>query len=208
MYDDILSTLRQAYDNHAGQRDAAGLADWKIAEREEFIALLRAEGKQSVLEIGAGPGHFGAYFRDQGFDVTCTDLSPEMVALCRAKGLQAYVMDFLSLDFPAASFDAVFSLNCLLHVPSGDLDRVLANIQRLLRPGGLFFYGVYGGYSFEGIWPDDHHEPHRYFVFYPDDELRQRVSARFDEVSFRAIPLEHDSESHFQSLILRPKGPT
>lgn len=208
MYDDILSTLRQAYDNHAGQRDAAGLADWKMAERAEFIALLRAEGKQSVLEIGAGPGHFGAYFRDQGFDVTCTDLSPEMVALCRAKGLQAYVMDFLSLDFPAASFDAVFALNCLLHVPSSDLDRVLANIQRLLRPGGLFFYGVYGGYSFEGIWPDDQHEPHRYFVFYPDDELRQRVSARFDEVSFRAIPLEHDSESHFQSLILRPKGPT
>src|SRR5690606_27119632 len=106
--------------------------------------------------------------RDQGLDVTCTDLSPEMVALCRAKGLHAHVMDFLHLDFPPASFDAVFALNCLLHVPGADLDRVLTEIHRMLRPSGLFFYGVYGGWSFEGVWPDDQHDPKRFFVFYPD----------------------------------------
>ena len=207
MYEDMLATLRQAYDNHAAQRDAHTLSAWKLAERAAFLAQLQAEGKRDLLEIGGGPGHFAAWFRDKGLNVVMTDLSPEMVRLARAKGVDARVMDFLNLDFPPASFDAVFALNCLLHVPSADIDRVLANIQRLLRPGGLFFYGVYGGYAFEGVWPDDHHEPPRYFVFYPDDELRRRVSARFDEVSFRAIPLEHDSESHFQSLILRPKEP-
>lgn len=206
MYDDVIHSLRQSYDNHAGERDAAGLSPWKISERQNFLALLQAEGKGTLLEIGAGPGHFGAYFRDQGFDVTCTDLSSEMVALCRSKGLRAYVMDFLNLDFPPASFDAVFALNCLLHVPSAELERVLAHIHRLLRPDGLFFYGVYGGYAFEGVWPEDHHVPPRYFVFYPDDELRRRAGGLFDEVSFRAIPLEGDTESHFQSLILRPKG--
>ncbi|HRO92162.1 MAG TPA: class I SAM-dependent methyltransferase, partial [Promineifilum sp.] len=146
------------------------------------------------------------FFRDRGLDVTCTDLSPEMVRLCRQKGLTAHVMDFLHLDFPPVSFDAVFALNCLLHVPGVDLDRVLAAVQQLLRPGGLFFYGVYGGHSFEGVWPEDHHDPKRYFVFYPDDELRRRVAERFDEVSFRAIQLEDDRESHFQSLILRPRS--
>ncbi|MBP6016807.1 MAG: class I SAM-dependent methyltransferase [Candidatus Promineofilum sp.] len=207
MYDELIESLRRAYDQRAAERDTAGLADWKLAEREDFVSRLRAEGQRTLLEIGAGPGHFSAYFRDQGFDVTCTDLSPAMVALCRAKGLDAYVMDFLHLDFPPASFDAVFALNCLLHVPSADLERVLAAIQRLLRPGGLFYYGVYGGYAFEGIFADDHHTPPRYFVFYPDDELRQRAAALFDEVSFRAIPLEGETESHFQSLILRPRGP-
>ena len=206
MYEDVIPTLKQAYDNHAGERNTADLADWKIVECEHFLALLQSEGKRSLLEIGAGPGHFGAFFRDRGLDVTCTDLSPEMVRLCREKGLAAHVMDFLRLDFPPASFDAVFALNCLLHVPSADLDRVLAAVQRLLRPGGLFFYGVYGGHSFEGVWPEDHHDPKRYFVFYPDDELRRRVAERFDEVSFRAIQLEDDRESHFQSLILRPRS--
>lgn len=205
MYEDVLESLRQAYDQGAGQREAADLSDWKIAERQEFLTLLRAEDKRTLLEIGAGPGHFSAWFRDQGLDVTCTDLSPEMVALCRAKGLRAHVMDFLHLDFPPASFDAVFALNCLLHVPGADLDRVLAAVHRLLRPGGLFFYGVYGGYPFEGIFPDDQHEPKRYFVFYPDDELRRRVAGLFDEVSFRVIPVEGENRSHFQSLTLRPK---
>jgi SAM-dependent methyltransferase len=206
MYEDVIESLRQAYDRSAAERDAGGLAPWKLAERADFLARLRAEGKRSLLEIGAGPGHFAAWFRDQGLDVTCTDLSPEMVRLCRAKGLTAHVMDFLNLDFPPGSFDAVFALNCLLHVPSDDLPRVLATVHRLLRPGGLFFYGVYGGYAFEGVWPEDRHDPPRYFVFYPDDELRRRASGLFDEVSFRAIPLEDETEAHFQELILRPRA--
>lgn len=53
--------------------------------------------------------------------VVATDLSPAMVGFCRQKGLDAHVMDFLHLDFPAGSFDAVYALNCLLHVPNADL---------------------------------------------------------------------------------------
>ena len=210
MYDQVIDGLRQAYDNSAEERDAGNagrLTPWKVATRADFLSLLQAEGKRSLLEIGGGPGHFAAFCRDAGLDVVMTDLSPAMVRLAQAKGLDARVMDFLNLDFPPAAFDAVFALNCLLHVPSADLPRVLAAIHRVLRPGGLFFYGVYGGHSFEGIWPEDHHEPKRYFVFYPDDELRQRVAGLFDEVSFRAIPVEGETESHFQELILRPKEP-
>ncbi len=205
MYEEVLDSLQQAYDRHAGERDASELAGWKTAERERVLSMLRAEEAHVLLEIGAGPGHYGAFFRDNGLDVTCTDLSPEMVRLCRDKGLKAHVMDFLHLDFPAASFDAVFAMNCLLHVPSADLERVLASIRRLLRPGGLFYFGVYGGHSFEGVWPEDHHEPKRYFTFYEDDELRRRAAVLFDEVAFRAIAIEGDGESHFQSLILRPR---
>ena len=210
MYDQVIDGLRQAYDNSAEERDAGNagrLTPWKVATRADFLSLLQAEGKRSLLEIGGGPGHFAAFFRDAALDVVMTDLSPAMVRLAQAKGLDARVMDFLKLDFPPAAFDAVFALNCLLHVPSADLPRVLAAIHRVLRPGGLFFYGVYGGHSFEGIWPEDHHEPKRYFVFYPDDELRRRVAGLFDEVSFRAIPVEGETESHFQELILRPKEP-
>ena len=205
MYDEVINSLRQAYDRSAEEREAGGLPDWKIAERAAFLALLKAEGKRTLLEIGGGPGHFAAFFRDAGLDVVMTDLSPAMVRLAQAKGLDAWVMDFLSLDFTPASFDAVFALNCLLHVPSADLPRVLSAVHGLLRPGGLFFYGVYGGYAFEGTWPDDEHEPRRYFTFYPDDELRRLVSGLFDEVSFHAIPVEGETDSHFQELVLRPR---
>ena len=207
MYEQVIDGLRQAYDRSAAERDAGTLgrlAPWKLDARAGFLARLQAQGKRTLLEIGGGPGHFAAYFRDAGLEVVMTDLSPAMVRLAQAKGLDARVMDFLSLDFPPASFDAVFALNCLLHVPAADLPRVLAAVHRLLRPGGLFFYGVYGGYAFEGTWPDDHHDPPRYFTFHPDDELRRLVSGLFDEVSFRAIPVEGETDSHFQELILRP----
>lgn len=205
MYETVIDSPRRAYDRSAADRDAGELQPWKAVECEGFADLLHSEGGRRLLEIGAGPGHFGAYFRDNGLDVTCTDLSPEMARLCRDKGLNAYVMDFLHLDFPPGSFDAVFALNCLLHVPSADLPRVLSAIHQLLRLNGLFFYGVYGGYAFEGVWPDDRHDPQRFFVFYTDDELRRRVSDLFDVVSFRRIAIEAEDRGHFQSLILRPR---
>ena len=117
-YQRVIDTLRAAYTREsAEQRENTQKEDWKIAERQRFVALLQQEGKKNLLEIGAGTGKDGLFFQQNGLRVICTDLSPDMIALCRAKGLEAYVMDFLHLDFAPASFDAVYALNCLLHVP-------------------------------------------------------------------------------------------
>ena len=115
---------------------------WKLAERQAFRERL-APGAR-LLEIGAGTGQDSSYFQQEGFAVVAADLSAAMVERCRAKGIEAHVMDFLQLDFPAGSFDAVYAMNCLLHVPNHDLPAVLAVVRSILRPGGLFFLGVYG----------------------------------------------------------------
>lgn len=203
-YEQITTDLRHAYDGSAAQRDAGEISAWKLAEVENFLGYIEQEGKRELLEVGAGPGHYGRYFSEQGLTVTCTDLSPEMVRLCCAKGLTAYVMDFLHLDFAAESFDAVFALNCLLHVPSADLPQVLAAIHRVLRPGGLFFMGVYGGRFREGVWEKDFHDPRRFFVFYLDGQLLSIVMERFELLYFRRVP-QKESDIHFQSLVLRAK---
>ena len=83
------------------------------------------------------------FFASHGLDVVATDMSSAMVARCRDKGLDARVMDFSQLDFPPESFDAVHAMNRLLHVPNAELPAVLNSIARVLRPGGLFFLGVY-----------------------------------------------------------------
>lgn len=202
MYAQVIEDLRRTYDASAVARDAGAIASWKQVERETFLARLRAAGARRLLEIGAGPGHHGAWFRNQGLDVVCTDLSPEMVQLARAKGLDARVMDFLSLDFDA-ELDAVFALNCLLHVPKADLPRVLAAVRRALRPGGLFYYGVYGGESFEGVWPDDRLDPPRFFAFYTDRELLNAVLGPFDLLDFHRVNPPEDTRDYFQSLTLR-----
>ena len=207
-YNEITNDLRQAYEQNAGRRDESDLQEWKLELRQRFADLLHSEGKQTLLEIGAGPGRFGLFFKQQGLDVICTDLSPEMVRLCQQKGLAAHVMDFLHLDFPDASFDAVFALNCLLHVPKAELPAVLTEIRRLLRPGGLFYMGVYGGNNFEGIRTNDDHEPKRFFALYTHEGMQAVVSAQFGIVSFDVIPMQKNADGspanyHFQSMILR-----
>lgn len=204
-YQQVITTLRAAYSREsATQRDNTEKEDWKVVERQQFLALLQQEGKITLLEIGAGTGKDALFFQESGLRVVCTDLSPAMIALCRAKGLEAYVMDFLSLDFAPASFDAIYALNCLLHVPGAALPAVLQNIRDLLRPAGLFFLGVYGGFEKEGINENDYHVPPRFFSFHTDEFMQQITAPYFDLVTFKVIAVP-GKMWHFQSMTLRRK---
>ena len=199
-YDDVLDPLRQAYDTRAAWRDGIAKQPWKLAVRQAFGERVARGGR--LLEIGAGTGQDSAWFQQQGCAVVAADLSPVMVEHCRAKGIEAHVRDFLHLGFPADSFDAVFAMNCLLHVPIEDLPAVLAGIRAVLRPGGLFFLGVYGKHeSSEGILEDDQHEPPRFFSWRTDDQLLAfATAARFTVVDFH--PVDTGRGYRFQSLTL------
>ncbi len=201
-YHDVVDRLRTAYEDGAAERDRRTKQPWKLAERAAFLDLLLERGCANLLEVGAGTGQDSAFFAANGLRVIATDLAPGMVAACRAKGLDARVMDFLGLDFPAGSFDAVYSLNCLLHVPDADLSEVLAAIQHVLSPGGLFFLGLYGGRDEEGALADDRHDPPRFFAFRTDEQIRQAAADAFEILDFHVV---EPGGLHFQSLtLLRP----
>jgi SAM-dependent methyltransferase len=144
----------------------------------------------------------GLFFQQQGLDVICTDLSPELVERCRRGGLQAFQMDFLHLNFPARSFDAMFAMNCLLHVPRNDLVRVLMALREVIRPGGLFYLGQYGGSDLEGSSLDDHYEPERFFSFLSEASITRAAAEGFDVLNYKRIEIE-DWENFYQALILR-----
>jgi SAM-dependent methyltransferase len=198
----LRTNLILAYNRQAQQRNQSTIQDWKAAERSQFLSLLRGEGKRSLLEVGAGHGRDSQFFQEHGFQVTCIDLSPQMVHLCQQKGLDARLMDMIDLEFADDSFDAVYALNSLLHVPKNELPTVLQNVHRVLRAEGLFYLGVYGGYDFEGIWEEDSYQPKRFFSFHSDAGLQQAVAPYFRLLSFRSIPLDYDI-LRFQSLTLR-----
>jgi SAM-dependent methyltransferase len=203
VYEQIIDELRRSYDGMVEERDRKEIAAWKMEERQHFLSLLQKEGKKKLLEIGAGTGVHGKFFQDSGLEVICTDLSPEMVKRCRKKGLSAYAMDFLTLGFPDGSFEAVYALNCLLHVSKRDLPRVLGAVRGLLQSDGLFYWGQYGGIEREGPWPGDHYEPKRFFSFLTDDQIREIATRLFELVSFKQVQLEGDDDFHFQSMVLR-----
>jgi len=204
-YAEISDALRRAYDTNVSTRARAQQEDWKLAARERFLDRLRAEDRRTLLELGPGPGMYARFFADAGLDVTCVDLSPAMVDACRARGLTAVVGD--CTDLPGLlrrSFDAVFALNCLLHVPPTELPRALTAVHDVLLPDGLFFLGQYGGIDFRGYYADDTYAPKRYFSFLPDAGLRRAVDGEFHVIEFTTVELErHAAEFHFQALTLR-----
>ena len=201
----IRENLREAYNKSAREREASTMQAWKIEERSSFLAAIQETQKKSFLEIGAGTGRDSLFFREQGLDVICVDLSPAMVALCKEKGLDVHVMDMVNLDFPEASFDAVYSMNSLLHLTKVEFAVVLAQINKLLKPGGLAYAGFYGGYEFEGIWKDDHQNPKRFFSFFEDEQIKKEVGKVFDIRSFKCLDVDRKSSLHFQSLILEKR---
>ena len=202
-YDDLLTSLRVAYDRGAATRDKEVKSEWKVAERAAFLNRLRTEDRRRLIEVGAGTGQDGLYFQSHGIDVTATDASPLMVAHCAAKGLPAHQMDFMSLSFDAGTFDAAYAMNCLLHVPNTDMPRVLSAIRSLLTPEALFFVGTYRGEDTEGVLPEDSHDPPRFFSLRRDETLRRLLSEQFELVDFHVVELD---DHPFQSATLRRPG--
>ncbi|MEB3103543.1 class I SAM-dependent methyltransferase [Ferviditalea candida] len=197
--------LKQAYNNFAEHRERTEIEPWKFLEREQFLKQILREQRMKLLEIGAGTGRDSLYFQQKGLSVTSVDLSEEMVKLCKAKGLNALCMDFYQLDFDAKSFDAVYALNCLLHVPKAQLDAVLGQVSKVLKPNGLFFYGVYGGQDTEGIWEGDNYEPKRFFSMFEDEAIQEVARRHFKIEDFHTVSMG-DGVPHFQSLLLRKEA--
>jgi SAM-dependent methyltransferase len=199
-YDEIVASLRSAYDRSASERDLGHKEEWKVAERSAFLGRLHAEGSTQLIEIGAGTGQDSVFFQENGLRVVATDISAEMVARCRAKGVEAHVMDVVNLSFPSAAFDAGYAFNSLLHVPNTDLAAAFLALRRVLSPGALLYLGMYGGEAFEGVRADDWHDPPRFFSLRTDQQLLGSVRPHFELVDFHVVM---DAGVRFQALTLR-----
>lgn len=201
MTEDILQRLREVYDGSVDTRDRRSTPAWEDERRNAFVEMLHETGARSLLEVGAATGTDAVFFQSEGFDVVCVDLSPAMVRRCREKGLNAHLGDVSDLQFPQNSFDAVYAKNCLIHVPKAGFHETLVGIDRLLRPGRMFYLAQYGGFDFEGIFDGDPSDPKRFFSFYTDERLREVVSTVFHVHSFGVLP--HGwAGLHYQSLVV------
>jgi SAM-dependent methyltransferase len=103
--------------------------------RELLFQAVREVAPRRVLEVGGGPGELAARIQvELGAEVVMVDVAPRMVALAREKGVEAVLGDVQELPFADESFDCAVAAWMLFHVP--DIDRGLAELARVLRPGG------------------------------------------------------------------------
>jgi SAM-dependent methyltransferase len=108
---------------------------------------------KDLLEVGLGYGSLGQYLAENGCTYHGVDIARPPVEMMRHR-LQrlgsevngtATVASALDLPFQDASFDYVFSIGCLHH--TGDISRALAQVSRVLRPGGTAVLMLYNRHS-------------------------------------------------------------
>lgn len=117
-----------------------------VAEDAAILAQLALPEGARILEIGTGTGHFARAAAKAGYRVTAVDVSPVMLQYAQSRAKADGLADlqrfhhagFLTLSFEPATFDAAASVAALHHLPDTWKAVALANIHRVLRPGGRF----------------------------------------------------------------------
>ena len=195
--------LVRAYDAHAEERNEAGLIGRKISHIQDVMATFNSAGVKKILEIGSGPGNAAEVFQQNGFAIECIDVSPKMIELVRNKGITGRVLDCRELSSIGIEYDAVFSVNCLLHIPSVEFPAILKGISGVLAADGLFSLGLWGGDDHEGPYEDDHYEPKRYFVLYSRQTLFRHLAVEFWIEEYQRLTF--DDDQFFHKVLLRKR---
>lgn len=129
-----------------------------------FLKHLRPGSK--VLDAGCGSGRDSLFFKNQGFQVTAFDASKEMVKLAsELLDQKVLLMSFEDLSL-TEQYDGIWACASLLHVKKTKLSRVIAELAKHLKDGGVFYISF--KYGREEYWKEG-----RYFNHLDEDTLKE-----------------------------------
>ena len=171
---------------------------WYAGMRAISDALLRKHldraARPRVLDAGCGTGnnlvHFGRRARAVG-----VDLSEDALRFCATRGVVAARASVLSLPFPAGAFDLVTSFDVLYHRWVTDDRAAVAELARVLAPGGLLLVRVPALMMLWGAHDEAVLSRHRY--------TRGEVKDLLESAGLEVVELTYANTLLFPVLALR-----
>lgn len=142
--------VRSAYDAGADEYADA----FRSTEPEQPVELAMVnhfaeslQGQRRVLDAGCGAGRFLPILADLRCEVEGLDLSPGMIRNAQADhpSFATQVGALTELPFDDASFDGYFSWYSTIHSADQDLQELLREAHRVLRPGGSILVAFQSG---------------------------------------------------------------
>ncbi len=107
----------------------------------------RIQGLEPVCDLGCGPGHVARYLHDRGVQVMGLDLSAMMVEQARRlnPGIEFRQGNMLFLDIEDGALGGIAAFYSIIHIPRTEIAVALAEMKRVLRPGGLLLLAFHVG---------------------------------------------------------------
>ncbi len=172
---------------------------WNIEEPPGALVRLVERGQVfpcRTIDFGCGAGNYAVWLARQGFEVTGIDISPSATDLARKNAArQGVACTFIVADVlkdlreVEGPFDFGFDWELLHHIFPDDRPRYMANVARLLRPGGKYLsvcfheddpqFGGSGKYRTTPIGT--------VLYFSSEEELRDLYSPYFRILDLRAV---------------------
>ena len=120
---------------------------------QAFVAAGAALDGRDVLDLGSGPGRVARWLKrlHPSMRLTCVDIDDEAVSWGQQHADD--IARFMRGDahppsaFASGSFDAVYCISLFTHLDEPMQDAWLAEIRRLLRPGGLLLATTHGEFA-------------------------------------------------------------
>lgn len=121
-------------------------AEWQVPEDDlvDLMPRLKTRMVRQALDLGCGVGRHALYLAAQGIDVDAIDGSPSGIAFsaenAKSRGLTVRWRQGLMTELPyePGSFDLVVAWNVVYHGAPAVVRQAIAEVQRVLRPGGLY----------------------------------------------------------------------
>lgn len=146
-----------AYDARAEEYvEKLGCLSQMAPQDRSTIETWRDATPGRLLDAGSGPGHWTDLLSDGGRrDVLGVDGTPRLVASARQRfpHVDVVVGDLAALPLATASVGGVLAWFSLIHTPPAGVPAILAELARVIVPGGSLLLGFFDG---EAGRPFDH----------------------------------------------------
>ncbi len=127
---------------------------WHRSKLELLDWFFVPEAGMKALDVGCGSGVIADGLGQKGLDVTGVDANSEAIAYAErtfARDKVRFLLGYLDeLNLSAARFDVATCLEVVEHVYPPQIEKLLADLERLLKPGGRLLITTP---NYRGLWP-------------------------------------------------------
>lgn len=131
--------------------------DWNSPAPEVYYLCeyWKKKGFKEFLDVGCGFGRNSIFMAKNGFSVSTFDLSTYSVEMTKQKAKEngvvlkdIQVSDMLEMPYKDNRFDCLLAMNVISHTDKNGFDKILSEINRVLKPNGEAYFTIGSKESF------------------------------------------------------------